>query len=307
VGDRGAAAVSDAPVLRVGFAGLGRMGAPMARNLARAGLLGGVYNRTRSVADELASETGVESCATPAELAAGANVLVTMVADDQASTAVYTGFLESLRPGTVAIEMSTVGIAHVQHLAREVEARSGVLLDAPVSGSVALAEAGTLTVLVGGDAATVERVAPVLQALGSTIVHLGAIGAGAAMKLAVNTVVYGLNGALSEGLVLAERSGIPRALAYEALASSAVAAPFVHYRRAAFERPAETPVAFRLALARKDLDLILSLADEVGAGLPQAQLNAEVLRAADEAGFADADVSAVAEYLRDGLPNQGGT
>jgi len=299
--------VSDAPGLRVGFAGLGRMGAPMARNLAHAGLLGGVYNRTRSVADELASETGVESCATPAELAASANVLVTMVADDQASTALYTGFLESLRPGTVAIEMSTVGIAHVLHLTREVEACGGVLLDAPVSGSVALAEAGTLTVLVGGDAATVERVAPVLQALGSTIVHLGAIGAGAAMKLAVNTVVYGLNGALSEGLVLAERSGIPRALAYEALASSAVAAPFVHYRRAAFERPAETPVAFRLALARKDLDLILSLADEVGAGLPQARLNAEVLRAADEAGFADADVSAVAEYLRDGRPNQGGT
>src|SRR5205823_809747 len=178
--------------------------------------------------------------------------------------------------------MSTVGIAHVQRLASDVEARGGVLVDAPVSGSVALAEAGTLTLLVGGDDATVERIAPVLQALGSTILHLGAVGAGAAMKLAVNTVVYGLNEALSEGLVLAERSGIARARAYEALASSAVAAPYVHYRRGAFERPAETPVTFRLTLARKDLDLILSLADEVGAALPQAQLNAEILRAADE-------------------------
>jgi 3-hydroxyisobutyrate dehydrogenase/2-hydroxy-3-oxopropionate reductase len=128
------------------------------------------------------------------------------------------------------------------------------------------------------------------------------------MKLAVNTVVYGLNEALSEGLVLAERSGIPRARAYEALASSAVAAPFVHYRRASFERPEATPVALRLTLARKDLDLILSLADHVGADLPQARLNAEVLRAADEAGFAEADVSAVAEYLRHGKPpTQGGT
>ena len=311
MGERGAHAVSGEAGLRVGFAGLGRMGAPMARNLAHAGLLAGVHNRTRAVADELARELGVESFGTPAELAAAANVVVTMVADEHASLELYVGpdgFLDTLRPGSVSIEMSTVGIAHVQRLETLVEQRGGVLVDVPVSGSVTLAEAGTLTLLVGGDAATVDRVSPVLEALGSTIVHLGAVGAGAAMKLAVNTVVYGLNEALSEGLVLAERSGIPRARAYEALASSAIAAPFVHYRRAAVERPAETPVMLRLTLARKDLDLILSLADEVGADLPQARLNADVLRAADDAGFAEADVSAVAEYLRDGdRPTEGGT
>src|SRR5262249_29334788 len=160
---------------------LGRMGAPMARNLARAGLLAGVHNRTRAVADDLARKLGVESFATPAALAAAANVVVTMVADEHASTELYVGpdgFLQTLRPGTVSIEMSTVGIAHVQRLETLVEQRGGVLLDVPVSGSVALAEAGTLTLLVGGDASTVERVSPVLQALGSTIVHLGAIGAG---------------------------------------------------------------------------------------------------------------------------------
>jgi len=289
--------------LKVGFAGLGRMGAPMARNLARAGLLVAVYNRTRSVADEFAREVGVEPCATPADLAARADVLVTMVADDQASELVYLGaggFLDSLRPGTVCVEMSTVGVGYVQRLARRVEERGGVLLDVPVSGSVALASDGTLTLLVGGDPTAAERVAPVLEALGSTILSLGPAGAGATMKLAVNAVVYGLNEALSEALVLAERSGIPRSRAYEAFASSAIAAPFVHYRRSAFERPDETPVAFRLALAEKDLELILGLADEVGAELPQARLNADVLRAAGEAGFGDADVSAVAEYLRDG-------
>jgi 3-hydroxyisobutyrate dehydrogenase len=311
VGDRGARTVSGDSGLRVGFAGLGRMGAPLARNLARAGLLAAVYNRTRPVADEFAREVGAESCATPAELAARANVLVSMVADEHASSELYSGgdgFLRAFGPGTVSIEMSTVGIAHVQRLATLVEQRGGVLLDVPVSGSVALAESGTLTLLVGGDESAVERITPVLRALGSTIVQLGPVGAGAAMKLAVNTVIYGLNEALSEGLVLAERSGIPRARAYEALASSAVAAPFVHYRRAAFERPDKTPVAFRLALARKDLELILSLADDVGVELPQARLNAEVLRAADEAGFAEADVSAVAEYLRDGEPmKEGGT
>src|SRR5581483_7981603 len=220
------------------------------------------------------------------------DVLVTMVADDQASELVYLGaggFLDSLRPGTVCVEMSTVGVGYVQRLARRVEERGGVLLDVPVSGSVALASDGTLTLLVGGDPTAAERVAPVLEALGSTILSLGPAGAGATMKLAVNAVVYGLNEALSEALVLAERSGIPRARAYEAFASSAIAAPFVHYRRSAFERPDETPVAFRLALAEKDLELILGLADEVGAELPQARLNADVLRAAGEAGFGDAD------------------
>src|SRR5262249_18534244 len=161
----------------------------------------------------------------------------------------------------------------VQRLESLVEQRGGVLLDVPVSGSVALAEAGTLTLLVGGDEATVERVSPVLEALGSTIVHLGAVGAGAAMKLAVNTVVYGLSGALAEGPGPAERSGPPRARGSGALAASGIAAPFAHYRRPSFERPAETPVMLRLTLARKDLDLILSLADEVGADLPQARLN----------------------------------
>jgi 3-hydroxyisobutyrate dehydrogenase len=302
--------VNGVPPLAAGFAGLGRMGAPMARNLARAGLLAGVFNRTRAVADELAREVGVASYPSPAELAAAADVVITMVADEGASMELYAGargFLEAWRPGTVALEMTTVSTGHVHRLASYVADRDGVLLDVPVSGSVAMAEAGSLTLLVGGDEATAERVAPVLQALGSTILHLGAVGAGAAMKLAVNTVVYGLNEALSEGLVLAERSGIARTRAYEALASSAVAAPFVHYRRAAFERPEETPVALRLTLARKDLDLILRLADEVGAELPQARLNAEVLRAAGEAGFDEADVSAVAEYLRDGRkPKRGG-
>jgi 3-hydroxyisobutyrate dehydrogenase-like beta-hydroxyacid dehydrogenase len=293
--------MSDVADLRVGFAGLGRMGSRMARNLARAGLLAGVYNRTAAVADELARELGTAACATAAELAARANVLVTMVADERASLELYTGregLVEALQTGTVAVEMSTVSVRYVRRLASLLAPRRGVLLDVPVSGSVAMAEAGTLALFVGGPDEAAERVAPVLETLGSTILRLGATGMGAAMKLAVNTVVYGLNEALSEGLVLAERSGIARERAYEAFVSSAVAAPFVHYRRAAFERPSETPAAFSVTLAEKDLDLILSFAAEVGAQVPQARLNADVLRRAAEAGFGETDVSAVAEYLR---------
>jgi 3-hydroxyisobutyrate dehydrogenase-like beta-hydroxyacid dehydrogenase len=121
---------------------------------------------------------------------------------------------------------------------------------------------------------------------------------GAAMKLALNAVVYGLNEALAEGLVLAERAGIERAQAYEIFTASAIAAPFVHYRRDTFERPGETPVLLRLSLAEKDLRLILDLAAECGHSMPQAELNVEVLRLAIEHGFADHDVAAVAELLR---------
>jgi 3-hydroxyisobutyrate dehydrogenase-like beta-hydroxyacid dehydrogenase len=119
------------------------------------------------------------------------------------------------------------------------------------------------------------------------------------MKLAVNALVHGLNAALSESLVLAERAGVDRAAAYEVFASGAAAAPYVLYKRAAFERPDETPVAFRLDLVRKDLDLILELARSVGAPMPQAETNRDVVGAALATGLGDHDISSLAVYLRD--------
>lgn len=277
------------------------MGTPLARNLAGAGLLVGVYNRTRARCDELAQELAVASCSTPAELASVSDVLITMVADETVSTDLYLGehgFLEAIRPGSIALEMSTVSIDHAHRLAALLEPYGCMFLDAPVSGSVSMAEEASLTLMVGGDVETYRRVEPVLAAVGSTAFHLGPVGAGAAMKLAVNATIYGLNQALSEGLVLAERTGITRERAYEVFASSAVAAPFVHYRRGAFERPGDVPVAMRLRLAEKDCDLILRLAVDVGQSMPQTELNLEVLRRAAEAGFGEDDVSAIAEYLR---------
>jgi 3-hydroxyisobutyrate dehydrogenase-like beta-hydroxyacid dehydrogenase len=292
--------------LRVGVAGLGRMGTPMAHNLADAGLLEGVYNRTSERAAATAADLDVRHFAAPAELAEACNVLVTMVADDAASESLYSGLLEGITPGTVVLEMSTVSMDHLRATEAAVRTRGGVLLDAPVSGSVALCEAGTLTIMVGGEAADVERVRPVLDALGARTFHLGPMGAGATMKLAVNTVVYGLNAAVAEGLVLAERAGLTREAAYEVFAASAVAAPFVQYRASAFLHPDATPVAFRLELAAKDLELILALAMEVGQPLPQAELNLRVLGDAAEAGLSALDVSAVAEYLRRNAKPNGG-
>lgn len=289
------------PALRVGLAGLGRMGMPMASRLAAAGLLGGVYNRTRASADAFGAATRVRSFATPAELADASNVIVTMLADETASHSLFVGadgFLEGLRPATVVIEMATVSLEHLTRIASLVERIGCSLIDAPVSGSVSMARDGSLSILAGGDAAVLERVRPALAIMGSRIFHLGGLGAGSAMKLAVNTVVYALNQGISEGLVLAERAGIERLVAYDVFANSAVAAPFVHYRREQFERPGDLEPALALHLAAKDLRLILRLAASVNLELPQAEADLESLDEAVSAGLAEADVSAVAELLR---------
>ena len=289
------------PPLRVGFAGLGRMGIPMASRLAEAGLLTGVYNRTRTNADAFAGATGVASFTSPAEVAEASNIVVVMVADEAASHSLFVGeggFLEGLQHGSVVIEMATVSADHIEEIASLLRPLGCNLIDAPVSGSVAMARDGSLSILVGGDPEVLARARPALAAMGSNIFHLGALGAGSAMKLAVNTVVYALNQGISEGLVLAERAGIERDAAYEVFANSAIAAPFVHYRRAQFEHPGDIEPALSLRLAAKDLRLILRLAASVHLKLPQAEAGLDVLDEAVGAGLAEADVSAVAELLR---------
>ena len=285
---------------KVAFLGMGRMGSRVARNIAAAGFPTTLYNRTRARAEEAAEGVGASVADTPADAARDADVVLTMLADGPAVEAVYRGedgALEGLRPGTVAVDLSTTGPAFVHRLGAMVAERGASLVDAPVSGSTATAESATLMLMVGGAEADVERVRPVLAAAGSTIIHVGPQGAGATMKLAVNAVVFGLNQSVSESLVLAERAGIDRAVAYEVFAGSAIAAPVVHYRRAAFERPGEIPPTFTIDLAIKDLRLILELAREVGADLPQTERNVDVMERAAPTHGRD-DISAIAQHLR---------
>jgi 3-hydroxyisobutyrate dehydrogenase-like beta-hydroxyacid dehydrogenase len=290
------------------FLGLGLMGRPMAANLIKAGHDLAVWNRTAATAQAFAGEHGAAAAANPAAAAAGADVVITMLADDGALVDCYgrsDGILAGLRPGAVAVDMSTVSPATARHLRAQCVGRGAEYVDAPVSGSVAAAAAATLTIMAGGTAAAVEAVRPVLGAMGEPVIHVGAGGTGATMKLAVNSIVHGLNGAVSEALVLAERAGIARAAAYSVFLSSAVAAPFVHYRQAAFERPDEVPVAFRLALAAKDLRLALALGRVVGAELPQTVQNLAVLERAVAAGLGEHDESAVAALLRNSTMTTG--
>lgn len=285
----------------VAVVGTGRMGSAMARALARSGTELVLYNRTAERATALADELGARVASTPAEAAGGAEVCLTMLADRPAVEAAWTGgdgLLAGAASGSVLVDMSTVPPDTLHpYAASAAEAGAGVL-DAPVSGSVALAESGQLTIMAGGEPEYLERARPVFDRLAKQVFHIGPLGSGAAMKLAVNAVIFGLNNALSEALVIAERAGIERGVAYEVIAKSAAGAPFVGYKRAAFLDPDATPVAFALELAEKDLRLISELADSVGLDATQLRANVELTRAASAAVGADRDFSAVATYLR---------
>ena len=284
----------------VSIAGMGRMGSAMAVTLSDAGFDVTVYNRTRERAERVSETIGATVADTPKE-AAASDVIISIVADDSAVTDLYlseNGLVAGLGAGTVVLEMSTIDPSTVAAMRPAVEAAGGVLLDAPVSGSVSLVEAGNLTIMVGGDSAAMERARPVLEALAARIYHLGESGNGSTMKLAVNGLVHAINQALSEAVVLAEKAGVPRDLAYEVFANSAAGAPFVAYKRAAFLEPETAPVAFSLDLVVKDLELILDLAERAGAPMPQGRANLEAARRAVDEGHGHEDMSALAVMLR---------
>jgi len=282
----------------VAIFGIGRMGAAMAKTLGRAGFDLILYNRTRSKAETTATEIGAEVADTPEAAAARAPLVISMLADDAAVGEVLTAAAAGLTEDAIVLEMSTIDPSTLSAVRPGIERSGASLLDAPVSGSVQLVEQGALTIMVGGDPAAFERARPVLDALAATVFHLGDSGTGATMKLAVNSLIHSINVALSEALVLAERAGVDRMQAYEVFASSAAAAPYVHYKRSAFESPETTPVAFNLDLVAKDLDLILGLAARVGATLHQGAVNREVVGRAVAAGLGEEDLSAIARYLR---------
>lgn len=280
------------------------MGSAMARRFHNAGFDLVLWNRDRAKAEALAAETGAQTAETPAAAAAAAaaGVVVSSLADDDALRTVYLGeggLVGGIVPGAVAVDTSTVDPGTVAEVGAAVDATGAGFLDCPVSGSVTTVEAGALVIMAGGDSELVDRVEPVLSTIAKEIVRVGGRGTGAACKLAVNGLVHSLNIALSEALVLAERAGIDRETAYAVFAGGAGGAPFVHYKRQAFEHPDETPVAFSLDLVAKDLDLITGLAARVGAPMDQASTGLDVVRRAIEAGLGDRDMSAVAVYLRE--------
>jgi 3-hydroxyisobutyrate dehydrogenase len=279
------------------------MGGAMAGTIAAAGFDVVVWNRDAAKAEKVGAALGAPVATSAADAASRADVVLTSLADDAAVAEVYLeagGVVEGIGAHAVAVDTSTVDPRTIESVGRAVDATGAAFLDCPVSGSVSVVEAGSLTIMAGGDAVTLDRARPVLEAMASRIVHVGARGAGAATKLAVNNLVHGLNVALSEAVVLAERAGVDRATAYEVFASGAGGAPFVHYKREAYEHPDTTPVAFSLDLVEKDLALITGLGARVGAPMRQASTSLDIVRDAIAGGYGERDLSAIAVFLRGG-------
>jgi 3-hydroxyisobutyrate dehydrogenase-like beta-hydroxyacid dehydrogenase len=286
---------------RVAVLGAGNMAGAMVGTLRRAGLDVTVWNRTGARAEAVAEAHDATAAPTAVGAVGAADIVISSLADDEAVLGTYLGdegASKGLGPRHVVLEMSTIAPSTVLRVGEAVGARGAAFLDAPVSGSVPTVEKGELTIMVGGDATGLERARPVLDALAAKVFHVGALGAGATVKLAVNALVHAIDVGLSEALVLAEKAGVERSTAYDVFAGGAAAAPFVLYKRPAFEDPDRAPLTFTLDLMAKDLDLILSLAREAGASMGQAERNRELVRGALAAGFSGRDMSTLAEYLR---------
>ncbi len=282
----------------VAVVGLGLMGEPMARNLLRGGHAVRVWNRTASKGDLLVKEGAVRATS-PAEAARESEFTLIMVADPPALEAVLHGpggALAGLRRGTVLVNMGTQAVSQIEALGAETRERGIEFLDSPVTGSRGGAVEGSLTLLVGGDAAVLERTRPVLETVGKTILHVGRAGDGTRAKLALNLVQAGLLAVFSEGLSLGKRLGLSPATLLQVLEHSAGNAPLFRFKGPYLMRR-DFSTNFSLKLMNKDVNLALGEAEQLGADLPASRAVGAIFSAAMEAGFAEEDFLSIARII----------
>lgn len=284
---------------RVALLGLGTMGRGMARNLLKAGYPVAVYNRTRSKAEPLAKD-GAMVADTPGAAAAKADVVLAMLADDGASRAAWLepqGALAAMQPGAVAVECSTLSPDWVSELDAAARGRGLRLIEAPVTGSRAQAQAGQLNFLVGADTETLERVAPVLRCMGKEILHLGTAGSGAQLKLINNYLCAAQVASFAEALAWIERTSLNREAALEFLKKGAPASGILNATADRMTKRAYE-VNFLLRLMTKDLRYARAAAAQRGVQLSMAEPAEAMFRRAEEQGYGEQDMSAVAEVIR---------
>jgi len=268
------------------------MGRGMARNLHRAGLLCGVWNRTRERASELAEELGCSAASRPAELAAHCDVLVLCVSADADVLQVVDDVAPALRPGSIVIDCSTVAAATAREAARLLAEHSAEFLDAPVSGGVEGARDGTLAIMVGGDATAFERARPVLAAMGRAVTHFGPSGAGQAAKATNQIMCAGIIQAVAEAMAFAKAEGLPLEALIETLGKGAGSSWYFVHRAPNMVRN-DYPPGFRVRLHEKDLRICRDMAARHGVQLPVVETTLLHYRRLIEQGHGDEDISTI--------------
>ncbi len=284
----------------LGLIGLGIMGRPMARNLLASGYQLTVHDVSRAAVDELVAR-GAIGGRSPAQVAESTDVLITMLPDSPQVREVYLGAdgaFDALRPGWLAVDMSSIAPSTARELAARAAEAGADLLDAPVSGGDKGAIAGTLSIMVGGSEAAFERAAPILAALGKTIVHVGPAGAGQVVKVCNQVVVAVVIEAVSEALVLGTKAGVDPARIVDVLQGGLAATRVLEMRRANMLTGTFDP-GFRIRLHLKDLKNALELGREVDVALPAAALVDQLMRAMSATGRADYDHSGLIALVED--------
>jgi 3-hydroxyisobutyrate dehydrogenase-like beta-hydroxyacid dehydrogenase len=282
----------------IGFIGLGVMGSRIVKRLLDAGHSVTGYNRTKSKAQWLL-DAGMKWGDSPQAVAQAVDVVFTMVSNTSALQAVTggsDGLLAGLRPGAIFVDMSTVSPEVIRSLAAQVASKGAQMLDAPVSGSVTTLEEGKLSIMVGGDPASFERVQPILRDIGPKVTRVGGNGLAVSMKIATNLNLAVQMLAFSEAVLLAEKSGIARETAVEVLLNSVIASPMVKYRGPlVLDMPDEA--WFDMNMMQKDLFLALEMGKQFQVPLPTTAVTNQMLTAARGMGLAEKDFAAVFEAL----------
>lgn len=294
----------------VGFVGLGAMGSRLAKRLLDAGHSVVGYNRTPEKARQLVA-AGMKLASSPKAVAEASEAVFSMVTDDAALRAVALGpdgIVAGLKPGAVYGEMSTVSPGVIREIAEAVVARGAAMLDVPISGSTITVEQGTASIAVGGDPAAMERARSYLLAMApGGLTHVGPLGLAKTMKIATNLGLAVQMLAFSEAVLLAEKAGIARATAVEALMKSVIASPMVKYRGPFVVGKMPRDAWFPVPMIQKDLRLALDLGEKHGVPLPTTAIAQEMMTAARGSGLGDLDFAVVFDVLArlSGLPSSG--
>ena len=285
--------------LRVGVVGLGAIGLPMAINLQQAGFDLQVHTRSR-LAETAPGLANSMACDSPAQAAENVDVLLLCVSDDAAVEDVLfgaAGAINSLKPGAIVLDCSTIAPATAIACAERLQAQGIQYLDAPVTGGTEGAQAGTLTLLLGGEATAVDQVRPLLEVIGGSIHHFGPVGSGQQVKAVNQVLVAGSYAAVAEALALGERMQLPMQAVLDALQQGAAGSWALRHRSTGMLNDAY-PLGFRLSLHHKDLAIALSSADDLKLDMPVTRLVQQLEAALISEGHGDEDVSVLKRFYR---------
>ncbi len=273
----------------------------MAANCARAGFQLAVWNRSAGPAEELASQWGAQIARSPSDLSASCDVVVTMLADDEAARAVYLAEngLIGIGGASTLVEMGTMSPALVSELAQAADGSGKRFVDAPVSGATEAAREARLLIMAGAKQSDFPDLVPVFSAMGHKTIWLGATGKGMVMKLAVNMLIHGLNQTLAEALTLAGSAGIEEEAAYDVIENSAAAAPMLKYRRPLYLNELENDISFTVDLAAKDVGIALNLAEQLGVAAPQTKTTLSILQEAISSRYGGRDMASIYNFMKE--------